>query len=76
VPGDNRIWLDDDQDIAPRRPKPTEQNPKCSIPHSEARARVFSLEDAQLLAERKDLEAEIVAGPEEGGEAAEKADEK
>jgi hypothetical protein len=49
MPGDNGFWFDDDQDVAPSRPKPAEQNPKYSILHSQARARMFSLEYAQLL---------------------------
>ena len=47
-----------------------------SIPHSQPRARVFSLEYAQSLTEGQDLQAETVAGTEEGAEAGERADEK
>jgi hypothetical protein len=35
--------------------------------------RLFSLEYAQLLTERKDLKAEIVAGTEEGAETSEES---
>ena len=76
MPGDNGFWFDDAQDVAPSRPKPAEQNPKYSILDSQARASMFSLEYAQLLTEGKDLEAQVVAGTEEGAEAGEEADEK
>ena len=61
MPGNHGFWLDDDQDVAPRRPKTAEQNPKYSILDSQPRARMFSLEYAQLLTQGKDLETEIVA---------------
>jgi hypothetical protein len=76
MPGDNGFWFNDDQDVAPRRPKTAEQNPKHSILDSEPRVRLFSFEYAQLLTEGKDLEAEVVAGTEERAEAGEQADEK
>ena len=37
MPAGKRFWLDDGQDIAPCRPKPTEQNPKYSILDSQLR---------------------------------------
>jgi len=49
MPGDNRFWFDDNQDVAPGRPKPAEKGPKHSILDSEPSARMFSLEYAQLL---------------------------
>jgi hypothetical protein len=76
MPADNRLWFDDNQDVAPRRPKTAEQNPKYSIPDSQPRARMFSLEYTQLLTEGKDLKAQVVARTEEGAEAGEQADEK
>jgi len=66
MPADNRFWLDDDQDSAPCRPKPTEQNPKHPILDSQLRARMFSPEDAQLLTKSKDLETQGVSGTKEG----------
>jgi hypothetical protein len=60
----------------PVPPKTAEQNPKYSIVDSQPRARMFSLEYAQLLTWGKDLEAEAVAGTEESAEANEGADEK
>ncbi len=74
--GDNRFWLDNDQDVALCRPKAAEQDPKHSIQGSQPRASLFSLEHAQLLAEGEDLEAEVVTGTEEYAEAGEEADEK
>jgi hypothetical protein len=75
MPGDNGFWLDDDQDLAPCRPKVPEQNPKYSILHSEPRTRIFSLEYAQLLTQGNDLDAEVAAGTEESAEAGEEAEE-
>jgi hypothetical protein len=46
MPGDNRLWFDNDQDVAPCRPKAAEQDPKHSILDSQPRARLFSLEHA------------------------------
>jgi hypothetical protein len=71
MPGDNRFWFDDNQDVAPCRPKAAEQNPKHSILDSQPRARLFPFEHAQLLTEGEDLEAEVVAGTEECAEAGE-----
>ena len=75
LPRNNSFWFNDDQDVAPCRAKPTEQNPKDSILGSQLRSRNLSLHYAQLLTEGKDLEAEVVAGTEESAEAGEKADE-
>jgi hypothetical protein len=66
MPGGNGFRFDDDQDIAPCRPKTAEQNPEYSVFRSQPRARMFSLEYAQLLPEGKDLQAEAVTGTEEG----------
>ena len=55
MPGDDSLWLNNNQGIAPRRSEPTEQNPKYAILDLQSRARIFSLEHAQLLAESKDL---------------------
>jgi hypothetical protein len=49
---------------------------RISVFHSKPRARMFSLEYAQLLPEGKDLQAETVTGTEEGIEEGEEADEK
>ena len=72
MPGDNGFWFENDQGIAPCRPKPAEQNPEYPILHSQPRARIVSLEHAQLLTEGTDLKTEVVAGTEEAAEAGEK----
>jgi hypothetical protein len=74
MPGGNGFRFDDDQDIAPCGPKTAEQNPEYSVFHSKPRARMFSLEYAQLLTEGKDLQAEAVTGTEKGIEEGEEAD--
>jgi hypothetical protein len=76
MPSGNGFRFDDDQDIAPVGPETAEQNPEYSVFHSKPRARMFSLEYAQLLTESKDLQAEAVTGTEEGIEEGEEADEK
>jgi hypothetical protein len=73
VPGDNRFWLNDDQHVAPGRPKPAGQNPKYSIVDLQPRARILSFENAQLLTSSNDLDAEVVTGTEEAGETGEKS---
>jgi hypothetical protein len=65
LPGDNGFWFNDDQDLAPCRPKVPEQNPKYSILVSQPRARNPSFKYAQLLTKGKDLETEAVTGTEE-----------
>lgn len=76
MPTGNGFRSDNDQDVAPCRPKPAQQDPKYPILHSQPRARPFSLEHAQLLTEGKDLEAEIVAGTKESAEAGKETHEK
>ena len=76
MPSGNGFRFDDDQDIAPVGPETAEQNPEYSVFHSKPRARMFSLEYAQLLTEGKDLHPETVTGTEEGIEESEEADEK
>ena len=76
MPGNHGFWFNDDQDVAPCRPKTAEQNPKYPIVNLQPRSRMFSLEYAQLLTEGKDLEAEAVTGTEESAEANEETDKK
>jgi hypothetical protein len=76
MPSDNGFRFNDNQDLAPQRPKPAEKNPKHSIRHAQSGARVLSLEDAQLLAQRKDLKTEVVTGTEKCAEICEEAREK
>ncbi len=71
MPGDNGLWLDDEQDAVPCRPEPAEEYPKQPILDAQPRTRMLSLEYAELLAKRQDLMAEAVAGTEEGAEAGE-----
>jgi hypothetical protein len=71
MPGDNGLWFDDDQDIAPSGPKPAERYPKQPILDAQPRARMLSLEYAELLAQRQDLKAEAVAGTKEGAQGGE-----
>ena len=71
MPGDHGFWFDDNQDVAPCRPKAAEQSPKYSILDSQPRVRLFSLEYTQLLTEGKNLKGEVVARTEECAEAGE-----
>ncbi len=73
MPGDNGLWFNHNQGIAPCGPITAEKNPEYPILDSQPRARMFSLEYAQLLTEGKDLQAEAVTGTEKGVEEAEKA---
>ena len=76
MPGDNGLWFDDDQDVVPCRPEPTEKYPKQPILDAQPRARTLSLQYAELLAKGQDLKANAVAGTEEGAEAGEERCEK
>ena len=71
MPGDNGLWFDDDQDVVPCRPEPTEKYPKQPILDAQPRARTLSLQYAELLAKGQDLKAEAVPGTEEAAEAGE-----
>ena len=71
MPRDHGFWFDDNQDLAPCKPKAAEQSPEISIPDSQPRARLFSLEYTQLLTEGKNLKSKIVARTEESAEAVE-----
>jgi hypothetical protein len=68
MPGGNGLGFDDDQDAGPSRPEPAEKYPKQPILDAQPRARMLSLEYAELLAKRQDFKAEAVAGTEEGAE--------
>ncbi len=58
--------LDDIEDVRPPKPDAAEQNPKQSICQSQFRLRVFSLQNAKLLAQGHDFQTEIVSGTERG----------
>jgi hypothetical protein len=64
------------QNVGPCRPEPAEQNPKHPILDPQPRARIFSFEHAQLLAQCKNLKTKVVAGTEEGAETGEESNEK
>jgi hypothetical protein len=71
MPSDHGFWFDDNQNVAPRRPKAAEHSPKYSILDSQPRVRPSSLEYTQLLTKGKNLKGEVVARTEESAEAAE-----
>ena len=52
MPGDNGFWFDNDQDIAPCRPKPAEQNPKHPIRPPKFRPPELSIQNGKLLAKQ------------------------
>ena len=71
MPADHHFRFDDNQDVAPCRPKAAEQSPKYSILDSQPRVRLLSLEYTQLLTESKNLKGEVVARTEKSAEAGE-----
>jgi hypothetical protein len=75
MPADNCFRFDDNQGVAPRWPDSAEKNPKHSIPHSQSGARIFPVEDAQLLAQCKDLKTKVVTRAKEHAETHEEAGE-
>ena len=76
MPSDHGLGFDDDQDVVPGRPEPAERYPKQPILDAQPRARILSLQYAELLAKGQDLEAEAVTGTEEGAEGGEETQEK
>src|SRR5262245_34413515 len=64
MPAGHGFWFDDNQDVAPRRPKTAEQSPKYSILDSQPMRLCWS-EYAQLRTEGKKLKSEVVARMEE-----------
>lgn len=72
--GDDGLWFDDNQDLAPCRPQAAKQNPKYSILDLQPGARNSSLEHAQLLTQGKDLKTEVVARTEESAQAGEETE--
>jgi hypothetical protein len=71
--GDNGFQFDNNQGVAPCRPKPTEQNPKHPLILSGVRKFRFSM--AQLLAHHEVLDGLAATGTEEDAEEREQADE-
>jgi hypothetical protein len=71
MPADHRFRFDNNQDVAPCRPKTAEQSPKYPILDSQPRVRPFSLEHTQLLTEGKNLKGEVAARTEERAKAGE-----
>jgi hypothetical protein len=66
MPSNNGFRPDNDKDVFPGWPYPTEQDPKCSILNSQSWTRAFSFEHAQLLTKGEDLQAQAITGTEEG----------
>jgi hypothetical protein len=65
MPADNGFRFDDDQGVAPRGPKPAEQNPEYPILGSEPGVGTFSLEYAQLPTEGQTSPGQAATGTEE-----------
>ena len=76
MPRHNGFRSYDYQRAAPSWPITAEQNPEYPIPDSQPRTSMLPLECAQLLTEGDDLQAETVAGTQEGGNEGKSADEK
>jgi hypothetical protein len=69
MPADNRFRFNDNQGVALCWPDSTEKNPKHSISHSQSGARISPVEDAQLLAQCRDLKTKVVTRAKEHAEA-------
>src|SRR6202011_3449309 len=61
MPADYRLQFDDDQDVRPSRPHPSEGGPEHAVKAGQRRPRPFALEHRDLLAEREDLQSGIGA---------------
>ena len=62
MPAQNGLWPNDHQRRPPTQPVPTEPDPEQPVRSAQPRARLASLEDFDLLAQREDLEQQIGAG--------------
>jgi len=62
MPAGDGIGLDDDEHIVPAAPDPAQRHPEEAIIGPQARPRVCSLVDRQLLAKRQDLKDMVPAG--------------
>ena len=65
MPTDHGVRLDNDEDIAPARPEPTECRPEESIQGVQHWARTFAFQDGDLLSQGKDFKSRIAPAPEE-----------
>jgi hypothetical protein len=68
VPSDDSIWFDDQEDIGPARPKVPHGGPKQPVAGVEWRPWSLAFEHGYLLAESKNLQADIGSCPEESAE--------
>ena len=59
MPANDGVGPDDDQDILPPRPQPSEGDPEDTIGRPHSRSWSFGGENGELLAEREVLEQEI-----------------
>jgi hypothetical protein len=76
MPADYGLRLNKDEGMGPCRPKPAQKNPKHPIFDCQPRPRILSIKNAQLLAQSKDLNAQIIAGTEERTKKSEKSNAK
>jgi len=60
MPADNGSRFDDYHNAAPIKPKPAKQNPKYSIPGTQMRAGMSSVQYAKLLAQGKNFKTEVI----------------
>jgi len=65
MPGDDGLWLDNYEDIAPARPAAEQRSPEEPVPGVQFRPRPFAFEHRNLLPEREDFDGGIAPGPEE-----------
>jgi site-specific DNA recombinase len=66
MPLDHRGGLDDDQRVPPTRPPAREQHPKPTVYVGQPRPLDRAFEDAQLMAQRQDLDGQLAARSKEG----------
>ena len=76
MPADYGLRLNNDEGMGPCGPKPAQKNPKHPIFDCQPRPRILSLKNAQLLAQSRDLNAQIIAGTEERTKKSEKSNAK
>ena len=68
MPADNGFRLDDDERVDPSIPEGAQRHPEEPVAAFEAGPRTPPLEDGELLAQRENLQTEVVAGANEAEE--------
>jgi hypothetical protein len=62
IPGDNRLWLDQEENAGPTRSQLSKRHSEQAIDPMESGARLFAFEHGELLAQGYVFQAQLVTG--------------